>query len=139
MSNVTSAPKTTLSTAGLVARLDQLSEIVDDAAKLKAVMAVKAEELKGLVEMIKSTLKAMKTDDHITPKGNRAQIVDQAFSQWDMDILEKILDQKDFEKLCPRKAEGEKLRMRLESGEETLKKAVSFGHRKNLVITSAAK
>lgn len=91
----------------------QIAEVVL-LAKLQEETAAK---LKALREGIKETLEGLGLERHATPGGEEALLIEQVNYSWDVEKLEELLEDVEFDELCPRKPEAAKLRKWLEACE----------------------
>lgn len=75
-----------------------------------------AAEAKAKRAAVKQMMEAMELKRHATPLGHEALVIENEVFTWNVEKLQKFLDDKfgeddeAFEELCPRKPEGAKLR-----------------------------
>lgn len=89
--------------------LAELDDFIEGTACLEADHAEQAKKIKLNRERIKELLAASGRASRVTIRGFKAELVDCQKRVWEVARLAKVLDEKQFEALCPRKPEGGKL------------------------------
>lgn len=99
------------STAGAVSELDSR---IDKAVSLQGQIEKLSTELKAEREAIKTVMQDAELERQATAAGNEALLVEEERYSWDVGKLEKVLDDEQFDALCPRTAKGAEVRKVLE-------------------------
>ena len=97
---------------------------ISEAVQLMAEVEERAARLKTLKANIRTGLESAGLDRFATPEGAEALLVEKTNLRWDTDKLADVLKRNEYDELCPRKAEGEKLRKLLDSLEPERAKAL---------------
>ena len=104
------ASKTTTQTAA-----PDLNGRIDKAVALTQQLEALKEQLDGERAAIKDAMERAGLTRYATDTANEAVIIEKEIFSWSVDKLADVLEEDDFLELCPRKAEGAKLRKRFDS------------------------
>jgi hypothetical protein len=121
------------------ANVEQLNELIEATAILEYQQKQQQKKIDDNRDIIKHLLARIGQTERATPAGYAATIINSAKREWDVAKLRKVLDDKRFESLCPRKAESAKLLALMESDvviAPKLEKCVTVTNQERLSITS---
>jgi hypothetical protein len=98
-----------------VATVQQVVPLIEQTIALEAQAGALAEQVSANRRVIKESLSAAGLDRLATPRGAEALVIEEERLAWDADKLSYVLEPDQFVDICPRRADGGKLRAMLEA------------------------